>query len=105
MIQADLYCLNYDGNAEDCALLALIGSLKDLIIPSTKLIKNELTGKNDIKIDKNTIKTGKKMKWAIIPLSFTIGIKFLRLKHDENNISTDDQMDIVDNNDIKYKII
>ena len=107
LIQADLYCLNYDGNADDCCFLALIGSLKDLIIPNTKLVENENTGQQEIKIDTTNIKNGgQKLKWKYIPLSFTIGIKFIDNKQNKMNISSsNDNPNDDDENENKMKII
>jgi len=37
VVYADCLCLDYDGNAFDCALLALVAALRDLRIPETEV--------------------------------------------------------------------
>ena len=66
-LYVDIYCLNYDGNLYDSALLALISSLIDVNLPKVDIIDNILYSLSD---EKHINKI--KLKYIPIPLTFGI---------------------------------
>jgi exosome complex component RRP43 len=68
-IHADVVCLNDDGNLEDASLLALVGALQDLRVPTTSI--DEESGEVTI----NTTSKGAPLEWNLLPVPVTFGFQ------------------------------
>lgn len=79
-IVVSVVVLNYDGNVEDAALLAVVAALKDTLLPPSKVVRdesgNEVIALNTTELGSVSIneqRQGKMLKLNYIPIPLTIG--------------------------------
>lgn len=95
-IVVSVLILNYDGNVEDAAFLAVVAALKDTVLPPTKTVANEigmevvalntsnLDGLNNNQNESNNERVGKRLQLNCIPIPLTFGFFLVHEKDGDN---------------------